>query len=1117
MYSLIDFGMLLSYHTNKEKLQNFVLDSLPSLAPLGHPGKKLSEAIELLFSDLSLGQIMDIRSRLGFILHICCCTNATITVNYILKLMEITEPSKKQSISLTSIITFTFKYISETKKSELIEIYRNSIMKHACYNDSEHIQSLIRFLQNGGRFYFPLPEDLMKFFLNYYEKHSFVAGKVISSIIELNPTRYSKIFWEWYEKTQNDGNFDNIFSLLSLICASNDLLPPKNDFLDKIIKHCESIIASDISFVSTESALQVYKWLIKHKYCVPRFSINFKQMNLSAIAISCYAEYARYGDLSILPELPETQDLVLRAAYAEMIYKASFNPNYSSLKIDHPIWKAIKNEFFDKNSNDEEKVNILQLSIAEIDVCIELAHLLPPYFFVHAMRASTQNIDLMSRMISLVCECPEPVLVAYLEDFYSFVERIINKYPSLAKHLAKCIRKLIVPLRKYIGELLSRIHPINFFNIDELSAKFIVIETLISLSRDLEYFLDDLDCLWEVLPFCRLSQSFCVALFKYFEAISNFSGKETEITNLAICTILPIFGIAMPQNITILQEKFFKACCNFCSVTINDIISDPLFDLKKSFPLVGACLRVICANPTIDNELTKIFIMILPRIATICPAEATAAANKYLDLGLKKYKNEMMVFSDFVKQFVIQCNDVPFIMQTSIFQAKLSKLIGIETQTLASSEFYKLTDDIRDTRLVILMQNEFSTFLLTKPEQLSILLEQWYTGTPAILLNTIKSAAAKTVSPRESRHFREFIAAFGISQPEYLGGDNWVKRTFIDNYTFTKENPKFTKNLTFTKNLSDNKENLTIVKNMSDVKVNLTSDKENLTNVKETQNIKDVLMQFPIEADTEIDKIATFINEHIEDKKLKYINEEIIKVYLEELKSRFWREKWFYRSLIKLGIPLPEGLISFKDSDFFVNAILLRRHMIQPLLLSDKIMPDWLLIEHVRMVAKPTPPMTEIVKAFGSTTLNLIFWARTNTKPDFKSNLPSIIMHSLLSYVDFALSLEEAGEPDKFVESLRLQIEEITAMMNSCDWRNPTFFITLLNFTISLISFAPNEERLYKSVLSVILYISKSSTAPIFEASDVLNKLASHSGVKQLPKGFAQGKFAALSSKMLVN
>ncbi|EAX93203.1 hypothetical protein TVAG_199770 [Trichomonas vaginalis G3] len=969
--------------------------------------------------------------------------------------MELTDENKKISISLTAMLCFTFKYLSPQQKSELVKQHRQQIMKHACYDNEDHIQGLIKFLQNGGNLYFPCKDDLIIYFLSRYMNDGFITGKIITSLIQTNPQEYSPLFWRWWQSKVSFENLSDNFTLLSFICTNSHIQPPNNEILFEIRKFCERTIKESKSFANLESALMIYKWIIKNKAAIPEFDYNFKQSNLKALAISCYAEYARYGDLSKLPVLPRTNEPGLRNAYAEVILNVCQNPNYSMLKIDHPIWNAIRSEFIDNNFICE-RCNILSLTIDELDVCINLSHLLPAYFFIYAMRASTKNIDKLKRMITLVCECPQPVLTTHIDEFCSFIQRIIEKMPILATHLANSIRKLIIPLRKYIGMILTKLHPIDFFNTEELCAKFIIIETLISLSRDMEYFVDDLDCLWEILPTIRLSQSFCVALFNYFHSIAMLSNKCNEFANLAICSILPVFGIPMPPNLTPLQEKFFRSSSNFCAISIVDIISNPMFDIRNSFPLIGACLRLICSCPPNDNELTKLFIPNLPKIATICPAEATAAANKYTTVFFKKYKSEILQFYDFVKQFVVRTSNIPFIMQASIFQTTLSKFTEIEQSFHASSDFFQLTDDINESRLAILMNSDFSTFLLSKPDQISILLEQWYTGTPVALLNTIKTAAAMNKDPRETRYFREFINAFGISQPPYDGENNWVKRTFVD-----------------------------------DIKV-------------EKEPLSDILTQFPVETDNKLNSISTFINEHMSDEGNRTVVCHLLEIYKSDLSEVYGNEFWFLKSIVYFGLEFPQEMMKLDfHRDLYALAILTRRHLLTPT--TDENFPDWLNIDMLRMVAKLNQSQIETISSFNSLTLNLKFWSKLNSPPDFKVTLPSSIMHSVLTFVGCALRSE-----DEFKEILKNNSDQLEAMINGVDWRNPTFFTTVLNFTVSLFSFAPNIDKFYRSVLGVLVYISRNSTAPIFEASNSLQEIAIHAGVKNLPKRLGTGRFEAL-------
>ena len=1044
----------------------FILDLEQKVLNTGTAGQQIVLAINsMLVPGLSITKFMDLRSKLGFNLHLTCTKDPYAVIDYIASVMDKCEPSNVLSIYFISIFCFSMKYIPFSDRQKIVSDYGSLVIKHAVFNNDEHIQSILRFLQVGGAKTFPCPQELATAFLNMSSSENHYAGRLVSYLVDAHPKEISFLFWNWVSKREIDDP-KAFVQLLADICSHGSLCIGPKDVMERASAMCLQLCGKNNPFSVIESSLTALRWFIKKRVVEPSFPIDFQQPSLVSIAICCYASYIEYGDIEKVPELPNIEDTSIQRAISQLILSASKNPNFRKLKVKSPIFDAIFNEFYaeEKTENNEYK-NILSFGIYELTTLIELAHLLPAYLFVHAMRAVIKNIDTLRMIIKLVGRTPKPVLVSHIDDFYSFVVRTLKIAPSLADSLADCVRHLIIPLRPYLGQLMLHLHPIDFFNNQEVSAKFIIIETVLSLSRDVVYFLDDFEALWEVLSFVKLSPSYIVSVFNFFESIAPLVEMDEEFLGIGVCTLLPIYGVPLPQNASRENRNFYRSCISFCQVTSSDIIADPLFTAQSLFPFTDCALRLICSVKAQDNEMSMLLFGILDQLLSICPVEATAVAVRYIDLGFRKYKQEMMKFIAAMRSLLLRYNEPAFIMQARNFSKHVKKYIEFDVGSLLSSQIFGFTDNIRYTRLAIQIEFDLFTMLLGKPEHLVVLLEQWNYGTPVVFLKTIQQAAEKCADPEKIRYFREFIDAYGVIQPPLKEKENWNYRQFIEKYV--------QKPLTMPQDLSGTTEEM----------------------------LETITKYYPLESGVD-ESIISFIKTHRYEKKMEGIIRKLIQQNIDKLMSTYYKKNWFIRLLYRMDIPF-----SFRVIDTpLARGICIRRKIIT---VDIDNLKEWEVPEVARVLqSKNSADFYTLISKYQSSTLRLMFW-QLPSEPFAQTSLPSNAIHSLKT-----VSRKAYVETCDFQTIFRQNIENIFGLLNCTDWRNPPFFWTVLAFTITIIQSVPKEKGFFVLYLDALKLASKFCTAPIFEAADVISQMLSLANIDAIPEEFQTERFKGLVIKI---
>lgn len=588
----------------------------------------------------SENKIMNIRSKLGITLFFCCIKDPIQTLNSIIQKMEKMQATSGISIILLSCACYTIQFIPHSgslENSSDFSWVEAPLLRHAAFQDSNNMYNLSRFLQAGGAKMLPHPDVFLCELLLRYENIGIsITAKSIGFLIDLNPETYSSILWRLFKL--NYKTVDEIFlrnesflTLVSKIVSNSKLIPPKDEGqLNILIKVCESncqIIENDegnqnesevnfnqekniqnessiknnqnneniesdlnndnsskskikqLKFHQVEISLTILRWLVSHKCYFPdKLLDNYTSIALDCLVIECWSEYAKYGDLSKLPNF-KRDDAEFQSIYIKIIKNLLVNPNFSfdSVNINHWLWDAILEEFSRnnkdtdiikedhdiKNNNDDdlisdtffkdssminekEKHTLYDLTNNELMNCADIASILPEWFFIQCLRFKCRNSEVSSRLLKIISELPSSVLINNFDDFIDFIMFHIASFPQNANLISNCIRDLISVLLPRMNPLIEKIIcSIDFFDELSLTPRLIVLNNIFCFGVETESFVDIFDSILESLPFLEgsISLSLCTALFKFFSNVTFYVPKHSEVLfNVAMAVICATYS-----------------------------------------------------------------------------------------------------------------------------------------------------------------------------------------------------------------------------------------------------------------------------------------------------------------------------------------------------------------------------------------------------------------------------------------------------------------------------------------------------------------------------------------------------------------------------------------------
>lgn len=541
--------------------------------------RKLERCLNLILDPSSSEDaVLNVRSKLGLVLHFCCLKDPVSTLSGIIEMMGNIQATSGVSIILLSCVCFILKYYPDfhsQENTDLANWIQAPILRHAVSSDPNNMFNLNRFLQAGGAKLLAFPDVVLCELLLRFESIGVdIAAKPIGYLIDINPDSHSSLFWRSFPNLNSNSDSlseqsKSFLILLSKIIPIAEISPPKDQAqLISLRNICENnciLINSaenagqQLNFRQTEISLTILRWLVsKQCYCPEKLSDQYTSGGLRSLVMDCWSEYAKYGDLLKLPKFTCEEDQ-MKTIYIKLIRNAIINPEFSFNKISIPywLWDQIMIEFSPTQNNDmlpENQSNHIEtdqtnrihsfydLGNNELMYCPDIASVLPEWIFIHCLRFKCSNPESSSRLIKIISELPSSILISHYDDFINFIINHLTSFPHNATLLADCIRNLICLILPRVNPLIERIaDSIDYFDEQNLTSRLNLLTTIFSFKVEVNYYLDIFDNLLESLPIISntISLSFCDAMFNFLIVISKhipqYSTFLFEISMAVLC------------------------------------------------------------------------------------------------------------------------------------------------------------------------------------------------------------------------------------------------------------------------------------------------------------------------------------------------------------------------------------------------------------------------------------------------------------------------------------------------------------------------------------------------------------------------------------------------------
>lgn len=755
--------------------------------------------------NISQSKILNARSKLGISLYFYCVKsdNVISIFDELVNLFNKRNYSPEVSIVLLSSIIFTYNFLPYDSKSLHFKEKSDLILNNLNMNNEDFVSAFLQFLKSGGNLKLPCPKLFIKKLLNFKNK----SGKLITEIIYQDPVKLSSKFWMYLKqkKIEIESSKDFI-ELISMVTMNEYLELPKikkfkngededdDEFISEIVEICKNNLSS--SFYLIECSLTTFKWLIRHKKYQPDdLKAEYSSEPLNNLVIDCWAEYASYGDLSKIPYFSQKQNLSL-SLLLKLVSQASKNPHFSfnSIFIDHWLFDEILIEFNGDKRKKPFDHSIYELSKSDLAQCYEFAHILPEWFFVHALRLKSKNVAFISKIIQIVSEIPKSLIIQYFDDFLDFIDR--NLQPNNIEILSSCIRNVMISIFSKIDLVITKIvSSIDYFDEQNLYSRLTLLNEIFKFNIDILSYIDVFNSVLESLKYITLSLPLLKAILIFFSIYAPFVTDDKKINKLYNIGNATIYSTHLfPESQSLFQNYsydkiIYNACKNFYSISYSDIVSNPLYKLEDTYSLTSLGLLLIKKLP-FKNALN---IEVLTSLLYVCPNEAISFLyNIFVGQQIKQeYLHSYQKFCD-VAQTIKNLNaSLVFILLFSSFRQKITELnAGIAfAKEKYSYSIEKLPEDINSFRILLntIQNSDFKPIILMKPNLLTLFLER---NAPIIdncifdFFNNLEFY--KTI--KEKRKVRLFLYYFHKKQPEYSGYMSWIYREFFSSEESTKIN-----------------------------------------------------------------------------------------------------------------------------------------------------------------------------------------------------------------------------------------------------------------------------------------------------------------------------------------
>ena len=764
---------------------------------------------ELQSPDITRNLILNTRAQLGYLLYRCSLIDAEKTFMYIGSVMEKVEPNTNTSLIFVAAISFVLQFIPEKERLNHIKCYYGELLHHAAFNNEEHLSLFTKYLKSGGINFVPCCDGILNELFQYAQTSSSKLARPIALILNTNPKLYSPIFWHYISLLDVNG----ILSYLSEIVTTTDLLPPEDGMcphvLENIIKTAKENADPSKPFHIIEIALITLRWLVKNRCITPEsVRIDYNNQSINLVAIDIWAEYASFGDLSLMPSFPPTDSRQILKSYARVIANASKNPDFSifSFYVPHWFYDCILQEFkpgFEpkslpppsKSESDMNELNyerlireskmhksLLSLSSEELKLFSELSDYLPAWIFVHCLRSRIKNADIQMRLLHIVSFIPKSILDTYFQDFIDFIEWCL-RFPQIIDNLIHTIESLCGFLLGKIPKIIDTIvQNIDYFHEEDLSLRLILLSILCKYEiSDSVYMVFDI--LWETIPTLSLSLSLFTAILKFCEAIYNDDIKDVayKMTLIAMAPIYSLFiDISVEQFSAYPQfQALYNATCRFYSVISSDIVTNPNYSMLQNFSMTPYCLLLLAVLPP-DLPTTTFCLEKLEIIHNICPVHTIYFLIKRLNFIVdNKLQKFIQIYYQIMKKEIQRSSTASYNFLVIVFQMQVKCLQANEgCESLKVTNVNELNNDIEFTRIILRCDSIILPLLVMKPNQLHVLFERNACKPDKVLLSAISGCIINANSTYNERIYRIFLTIFGEEQPEVKNKESWIGRDF---------------------------------------------------------------------------------------------------------------------------------------------------------------------------------------------------------------------------------------------------------------------------------------------------------------------------------------------------
>lgn len=751
--------------------------------------KELQRLIDII-SDRSASSVvkMNARGKLGVALFKCSQRDALDTFKMLVQKMEEIKWTPGLSITLLACCSYVMDFLAPRERAEQMNWSLAPFLRHAVFKDANHLTELTRFFKSGGANRLPCHEAFVNELLLISESEETLVGKPIGVLIGLDPPSLSICLWNFLSLREIT---NSTLSLLAQVILNGNVCLPSDDkqpLLDSIIRKCVENCNVDLEFAVIENALTVFRWLTARKVmCPDQIPLDYKNVPLRVLAIQCWAEYVEWGDLSRLPDFPESQENGIRKAYLRLIGNALKNEKFTfeSLSVPHWLWNEILVEFGGKDASERGVASLNSLGSDELGYCCEIFHVLPEQFFVHCLRFHCKFSGISERLIAIIAFIPRALLDVYFDDFTEFIEFHLVHFPENAPHLANCVRALSSILLPKMTLVMDKIVTrIDYYCEKDLIARLTVLNTIFGFRVEVEPFLGVFDAIWEEIPYLNLRFSLCEAVMNTFICIAPFLiDKADELYMFAFACIYSLFK----DSDASMFESFpnasviYEACGKFNSVVDADVVTNPQYRLSSSFPLIALSLLLIKKLPKTEYPRLDVLFSKLPILLRIFPTETLALAAYYYDFLLKDvHRKALGMFCSELGKELKYNSDTGFILLVSTFRMLIEPYMSLAEYGLLATNMRELSDNIYETRLTLQADLVLLPMIVMKEDQLTLLLESWAPECDQDLLKVLANNVLSETCWKTIRIRRAFLWHFGYPQPKYTQYDSWIKRDFIE-------------------------------------------------------------------------------------------------------------------------------------------------------------------------------------------------------------------------------------------------------------------------------------------------------------------------------------------------